>query len=309
MVGKSSRRLPVTCSLLLFPPYSDLSVQPSGEGRMRFSDHTIIHRYIRILANNMDHADSDIPSAYLIKNHMYEAAYEAKAAYEATMQARAISRETNTVNDPCVAKTNQTQSMAGFERTKANNLVDLSQRNGANSCTKNEAPHSNINMLTALMDYLHLDTENNMTHVPLSSDDESEDGWSVVSGGSDFVIIDSAETARHISNDRSKKKKPEVPPRLSRKARPNLSSVDQQSMVADQNDREEPVTESAVDDSRTHQLELGRQRDHKKLKGKWLDRLSSRHGRFERKMERAFGFEARVLREACRQERDGEIDH
>ena len=290
MVGKSSRRLPMTCSLLLFPPFSDLSVQPSGEGRIRFSDYTIIHRYTRILANNMDHVDSDIPSAYLIKNHMYEAAYEAKAAYEATMQARAVSRETNTVNNPCVAKIKQTQSTAGIERTEAKDLVDLVQRDGATSCTKNETPHSTINALTVLMDGLHLDTEDNMTHVPLSSDDESEDGWSVVSGGSDFVIIDSAETTRHISNDRLKKKKPEVPPRPSKKARPNLSSVDQQSVLADQTDRKEPVTESAVDYSRTHQLEHGRQRDHKKLKGKWLDRLSSRHGRFERKMERAFGF-------------------
>lgn len=174
------------------------------------------------------------------------------------MQARAISRETNRANDRYVAKSNQTQSTAGFERIEAKDLVDLIQRNETASCTNNKVPQSTISVLTALMDGHHLATEDNLTDVPLSSDDESEGGWSVVSGGSDFVVIDAAETARNISNDRSRKK-PEVLPKPSKQARPKHPNAHQQSVVADQKSRKEPVAVSAVHDSSRDHPKHGQQ--------------------------------------------------
>lgn len=270
------------------------------------SDQTIIHRYFRILANNMDHADLDIPEAYIIQNHIHEAAYEAKAAYEVTLQARDVSRKTNSVNDCYTAKHNQAQSSAGFEKIEAKELVDLIQRDGTTCSTKNEVPNSTTSVLTASMDDLHLATENDMRNVPLSSDDESDGSWSVVSGGSDYVVIDAAETARNISIDRSKKK-PEVPPRPSSQARPQHSSVHQQGIVAGHNDRKEPVAESAIHGSRNDQSEHGKEHDRIKIKGEWSESSANRHATFARKMRRCMNLEAQVLQEACRQERDGEI--
>jgi hypothetical protein len=250
----------------------------------------------------MDRAEPDIPSAYIVKNHIYE------AAYEATMQDSARSRETNTAKDTRVAKPNQPLSTAGFETIEAKELVDLIQGGEATSCTKDEIPHSTISVLTALMDDLPMATEDgmtnlplsidDMTNVPLSSDDESDDDWSVVSGGSDFVVIDSAETARHISNDRSKKK-PEAPRRPSRQAGPRTPSVGQQSVVVDQNARKEPVTASAVHDSRREQLGHRQQRDSIKETGNLFDRLVELHTKGTRALSRA-----QELQEAYYQERD-----
>lgn len=263
------------------------------------SDRTITHQHFRILADNMDHTDLDIPEAYIIKNHIHE------AAYEATMQARAAARETNTVDSHHVTKTSQTQSTAGFERIEAKDLVDLIQRDEANSCTKNEVPYSTISVLTALMDDLRLATEEGMTNVPLSSDSSSEDGWSVVSGGNDFVVIDAAETARQISNDRAKKK-PEVPPRPVRQARPKSQLAHQQGAVAGQNNRREATTVCAAHDSRREQLEHGQKSDRYKKPDDMLDRIANRHPRFAKYTRQALSFDGQLLLKACLPERDGE---
>lgn len=256
----------------------------------------------------MDHADLDIPETYLIQSHIHEAAYEAKAAYEVTLRTRANSRETTRLNNRYNPRHNQAQSTAGFERIEAEELVDLIHRDGTASSTKNEVPHSTISVLTALMDDLRLATEDDMRDVALSSDDESVGGWSVVSSGSDFVVIDAAETARHISNDRAKKKF-EVPPRSSGQAGPKQSSADQQGVVAGQNDRKEPVTVSAAHDGRKDQVEHGQDYYRTKFQGIWAERFNNRdrHAKFIKKMRWVMSFEAQVLQEASRQERDGEI--
>lgn len=157
--------------------------------------------------------------------------------------------QTNAIDDPCVAQTSkvpQAQATTELGTIRAKKPVELIQRDETTAHTNTEVPQSTISVLTALMDDLSLATENEMTNVPLSSDEESDDSWLVVSDEDDFVVIDPTRTARHSSNDKSKEGS-EMPRMLSKlQARPSAPNTGQRSMEADQNDRKEPVTVSAV---------------------------------------------------------------
>lgn len=48
--------------------------------------------------------------------------------------------------------------------------------------------------------------ESDLESVAISSDDGSDDGWSVISDGNDFVVVDPAETTQHYSDARPKRR-------------------------------------------------------------------------------------------------------
>lgn len=88
-----------------------------------------------------------------------------------------------------------------------------------------------------------------MESVDISSEDESDDGWSVISDDSDFVVVDSAKTTHHSSKIKSKRR-PSLPRRVSKlQAKSSTASVHQKNMMASGSEREELKLEHAVDDN------------------------------------------------------------
>jgi hypothetical protein len=163
------------------------------------------------------------------------------------MHSKAGSQVIKPTNDPYVANNNHTHSVSGPRTIEAKELSDLVHRDPTTTCTNAENPQPNISVLTALMDDLSLAAEDEMANVPLVSDDESDDGWSVVSEGDDFVVIDSAETSHRKSS--KPREESEVLRKPSKQARPSTPDPRQRSVVICQNDREEPVMMLAVQNS------------------------------------------------------------
>jgi hypothetical protein len=175
---------------------------------------------------------------------------------DAFIQIGAVPRETDAIDDPCVAQTSkvpQAQATTGLDTTNAKKPVEHIQRDETTAHTSTEVPQSTISVLTALMDDLSLATENDTTNIPLSSDEESDDSWSV-SDVDDFVVIDPTRTARHSSDDRSKEGSETLRTPSKRQARPSTLSIRQQSIEADQNVRKELATVSAVYDGSIEQI-------------------------------------------------------
>jgi hypothetical protein len=160
------------------------------------------------------------------------------------MEAKAGFPKIKPKNDPCIATINHTQSILGFATIETKELIDLVHRDPKTTCTNTEIPRSTISVLTALMDDLSLAAEDETADVLLVPDDESDDGWSVVSDGEDFVVIDPAETTHHSS--RKSREESKAPRNFSIHARPSTPDPRQRSIVVCQNDREEPVRILAV---------------------------------------------------------------
>jgi hypothetical protein len=153
-------------------------------------------------------------------------------------------------------------------------LNDLIHRDPTTTFTNNEIPQSTVSVLTALMDGLSLATEDEFANVPLIPDDESDDGWSVVSDGDDFVVVDPAETAHH--SPRKSRDELKAPRRLSKQARPSTPDPRQKGLVICQNDREEPVTMLAVQNVGEEQSRHRQQYAGIGNKGKDIDGVTDR---------------------------------
>jgi galactose-1-phosphate uridylyltransferase len=173
--------------------------------------------------------------------------------YVAAMEARATSQKIKRNNDPCVAQPNQTQSTTGFETIEAKDHIGLIQRDQTNTCTNSEIPHSTISAITALMNDLSLDSQDEFPSMPMMfTDNESDDGWSVVSDGNDFVVVDTAETVQHSSNDASKEG---LEGRLFKpKAESSTTTIRGQSVVVCHDGEKEPTMVSVVHESRSEQV-------------------------------------------------------
>ena len=211
-----------------------------------------------------------------------------EAVQQATMKSRAAFQEAKTTNNPSVAKTNQARSTT-FEAIKPRDLVNLIQCDETTACENTETPQATISVLTALMDDLSLapNTKDDMETVRLSSDDESDDGWSVVSDGDDFVVVDAAETARCISNNRSKEGPGMLVTPSKVHARSRTTGIRERIMVASKNDPKEPAMTSAAHGSRSKQPRHRQQR---------VDIIDKKH--IDELVERYNRNKARALREA-----------
>ncbi|CAD0085263.1 unnamed protein product [Aureobasidium mustum] len=141
------------------------------------------------------------------------------------------------------------QSTTGIVTLKAQNLRELRPRNENHTCADIEVPHINSSVPTAHSVGSNSAEESDMESVDISSEDESDDGWSVISDDSDFVVVDSAETIHRSSKTKSKRR-PSLPRRVSKvQAKLSTASVHQENMMASENDREELKLEPAVDDN------------------------------------------------------------
>jgi hypothetical protein len=160
------------------------------------------------------------------------------------MEAKAGSQEIQPTKEPWIATINHTQSTLGFATVGTKELIDPIHRDPITTFTNTEIPQSTISVLTALMDDLILAAEDEIANVPLVPDNESDDGWSVVSDGDDFFVVDPAGTAHH--SPRKSRDELKAPRRLSKQARPSSPDPRQKGLVICQNDREEPVMMLAV---------------------------------------------------------------
>lgn len=213
------------------------------------NDHAVVHQHFRILANDGVASTPKTPPA--------STKIDLESS-EAIMEVKAGSQELKPRTDPCIATTNHTQLTLGFATIETKELIDLIHRDLTTTCTNTEIPRSTISVLTALMDDLSLAAEDETTDVPLVSDDESDDGWSVVSDGDDFVVVDPAKTPHH--SPRKPRDESKAPRNLSIHARPSTPDPRQRSIVVRQNDREEPVMMPAVQDGGEKQVRHRQQR-------------------------------------------------
>ncbi|KAG9963789.1 hypothetical protein KCU61_g3323, partial [Aureobasidium melanogenum] len=178
---------------------------------------------------------------------LYEAARGVAMESQATTQEIPIRRQ-------CIATSDQFQSTTGVETLEVKNLFDSSQRND-HTCADIEVPHTHSTVQTAPMNRSGSAVESDMESVDISSSDESNDGWSVISDGSDFVVVDSAESTHHHSDARSRKR-PSMPKRVSKlHARSRTSKIRPQKMMPSQNEQGMPKPDrdrsSQVDDEGT----------------------------------------------------------
>ncbi|KAG9998855.1 hypothetical protein KCU78_g16218, partial [Aureobasidium melanogenum] len=177
---------------------------------------------------------------------------DAAPLYEAVRrvatEAQAATQETP-IKSQCTATTNQIQSTTGVETIKVKNPFDSSQRNENHTCTDIEVPHTHSIVPTAHMNSSGPALESDMESVDISSDDKSDDGWSFISNGSDFVVVDSAETTYHSANAKSRRKS-KLPKRISKlQARLRALNTGQQNMMACQNEQGEPDRKTEVNRS------------------------------------------------------------
>jgi hypothetical protein len=247
----------------------------------------------------MSHTESDNKSACALQCGLQ------MAMSDAFIQIGAVPRETDAIDDLCVARTSkvhQAQATTGLDTTKAKKPVGLIQRDETAAHTTIEVPQSNISVLTALMDDLSLATEDGMTNVPLSSDEESDDSWSVVSEEDDFVVIDPTRAARHSTNDKSKEgsELPRTPSKL--QARPSTPNTRQQSMEAHKNDHKEPVTASAVYYGSTEQIRYRQQCAGIRDADETIGGLDERQAERERALQKPLAPDAESFQDAYRRE-------
>jgi hypothetical protein len=210
--------------------------------------------------------------------------------YVAAMEARATSQKMKTTNDPCVAQPNRTQSTTGFETIEAKDHIDLIQRDQTTTCTNSEILHPTISAITALMNNLSLAPQDEFPSMPMMfTDNESDDGWSVVSNGNDFVVVDTAETVQHSSNDASKEG---LEGRLLKpKAESSTTTTRGQSVVACQDEEKEPATMPAVHDSRSEQVKHRQHCANIKNTDNIIDELVERHAERVRAWSKALAAE------------------
>jgi hypothetical protein len=213
-----------------------------------------------------------------------------RLAHVAAIEARAATQQTNTINDLYVATPKQIQSTTGLESTEAKDHIGLIQRDETTTCTNSEIPHPTISAITALMNNLSLASQVENTSMPfMYADDESDDGWSVVSDESDFVVIDTAETTHKSSNDGTKE---ELEGRHSdSEARLSTTMVSEQIVVACQDEEKEHVMMSAVHDSRSEQVKHRQQCAGIKGPDNIIDRLIERHAERVRAWSKALAAE------------------
>jgi galactose-1-phosphate uridylyltransferase len=196
--------------------------------------------------------------------------------YVAAIEARATSQKIKPTNDPCVTQPNQTQSTTGFETIEAKDHIGLIQRDQTATCNNSEIPHPTISAITALMNNLSLASQDEFPSMPVMfTDNESDDGWSVVSDENDFVVVDTAETVQHSSNGASKEGLGGQ--LLEPKAESSTTMTRGQSVVACQDEEKEPVTMSAVHDSRSEQVKHRQHCANIKNTDNIIDELVERH--------------------------------
>jgi hypothetical protein len=168
------------------------------------------------------------------------------------METKSGSQELKPRTDSCIATTNHKQTTLGFVTIETKELIDLTPRDPITTYTNTEVPQSTISVLTALMDDLSLAAEDETADMSLVPDDESDDGWSVVSDGDDFVVVDPAETPHH--GPRKSRDESKAPQNFSIHARPSTPDPRQRSIVLCQNDREEPVVMLAAQEGGEKQV-------------------------------------------------------
>ncbi|KAH0403519.1 hypothetical protein KCU89_g2054, partial [Aureobasidium melanogenum] len=172
-----------------------------------------------------------------------------KTARRVAMEAQAATKET-TINSQCIATTNQIQSTTGVETLDVKNPLDPSQRHENLTCTDIALPHTDNTVQTAHMNSSGPVVESDMESVDISSDDKSDDGWSVISNGSDFVVVDSDETTDHSANANKSKRRSKLPKRISKlQARLRTLNTVQQNTMACQNEQGEPDGKTEVNRS------------------------------------------------------------
>jgi hypothetical protein len=239
----------------------------------------------------MYHTESDNPSAYALQCRLQ------KAMSDAFGQIGAVPQEMNVIDDPCIAQINnapQAQATTGLDTTKAKKPVKLIHCDETTAHTNPAVPQSTISVLTALMDDLSLATENDMTNVSLSSDEESDDSW--------FVVIDPTRTARHSSKDKSKEASETLRRAARLQARPSTPSSRQQSTEADQHDRKKPVTASAVYYGSTEQIRYRQQCAGIRDADETIGGLDERQAERERALQKPLAPDAASFQDAYRRE-------
>jgi hypothetical protein len=259
-----------------------------GEVSSKATTHPspIAHRHFRTCAN-IYHINSDGSSALIMDScdlNLHG------LACVAAMEARAATQQTNTINDPYVATPNQTQSTTGFETTEAKDHKDLIERNQTTTSTNSEIPHPTISAITVLMNDLSLASQDELPTMPVMyADNESDDGWSVVSDESDFVVIDTAETAHKSSNDEIQE---ELEGGQSKsETESDTTMVREQIVLTCQDEEKEPATMSAVHDSRSGQVKHRQQCAGIKGPDNIIDALIERHAERVRAWSKALASE------------------
>lgn len=99
----------------------------------------------------------------------------------------------NPTNNQRNTTRNLIQSTTGVKTLEETNPLDSSQRNEEHTCADIEVPRIKSSIPTAHSVGSNSAGESDMESVDVSSEDESDDGWSVISDDSDFVVVDSAE--------------------------------------------------------------------------------------------------------------------
>lgn len=162
------------------------------------------------------------------------------------MEAEAATQET-TIND---ATTHQIQSTTGVETSEGKTPSDSDLHKHSHTCIDIEVRRINIPSWIAHIEYPTSATESDMESVDISSDDESDDGWSVISDDSDFVVVNPAETTHRSSNARSRRRLG-LPRRGSKlQASSSTSEGRQQNKMTCEKDGGELRVNPAVDHSR-----------------------------------------------------------
>ncbi|KAG9857797.1 hypothetical protein KCU98_g373, partial [Aureobasidium melanogenum] len=205
-------------------------------------------------------------------SHLYETARRVALEDQAA-------RQEATINSQCIATTNRIQSTTGVETPEVKTPLDSSQRNENHTCTDIEVRHTDNTVQTVHMNSSGSAVESDMESVDVSSDDGSDDGWSVISNGSDFVVVDSADTTNYHSDAKARKRSA-LPKRVSKlHARSRTSKVRQQKMMSSQNEQGEPkMMKPAVDHSSrgddVHTQRLARPKDTRNAIDELIERLT-----------------------------------
>ncbi|KAH0367078.1 hypothetical protein KCU65_g4820, partial [Aureobasidium melanogenum] len=169
-----------------------------------------------------------------------------QAACRAVMEARAATQKVS-INSECIAPGDQVRSPTGIETLELKNPLDTSRCNKGYTCTDIKVPHMHRAIQTAHMISSSSVEESDMESVNISSDNESDDGWSIISDRSDFVVIDSAETTHHHSDTKSRKRS--APPKRVSKLHERLrtSKIRPQKTIPTQNEQGMPKMKPAAD--------------------------------------------------------------